>query len=329
MTGIAPTFSSVARRLVKRSYWATCAGLLVRNCLDARRFAAGNIETSSGTLHSGWSPIEGVTYIEEVVRDYAAYAGVDAFRGRVAEVGPGDNCGVALLLLANGCDHVDLADRYYSKRNPAQQAAIYRALAERHPRVREMLADADLTNEETFPRLSRYYGKRAAAEEFFSTHGEYDLIISRAVGEHLYDPCRAVRAMAKALRPGGTLLHKIDLRDHEMFSLFHGELKWLEVPESLYRLMTSASGRPNRVLAHEYRNALVEAGLNASLLVTRLAGVGDITPHKEYDAIESDVRRRAEQFVNARRRHFARKFQPVAAKDLATAGIFLVATKPK
>ena len=317
-----------ARSLIKRSYWGTCSSLVLKNFLDARRFAAGNIETTSGTLHSGWSPKDGVSYIEEVVRDYLAYARVNRFAGKAAEIGPGDNCGVALMLLANGCDHVDLADRYYSKRNPAEQAAIYRALAERHASVREILADADLFDEKTFPRLKRYYGKGAAAEEFFSSHHDYDLIVSRAVGEHLYDPVRAVAEMARALRPGGLLLHKVDLRDHEMFSLYHDELTWLEVPQPLYRRMTAASGRPNRVLVHEYRDALSRAGLKASVLVTRLAGVGDITPHREYDAIDISTRQRAERFVNARRRRFATKFHSVPTKDLATTGIFIVASKP-
>jgi SAM-dependent methyltransferase len=272
---------------------------------------------------------ESVKYIEDVVADYRYYGGITEFCGRVAELGPGDNCGVALLLVADGCKHVDLVDRYHSHRDVQQQAAIYGRLAHRHERLRTLLAGVNLEDEMSFPGICRFHGARAAAEEFFLDHRGYDCIVSRAVGEHLYDPVSALRRMAAALNPGGLLLHKIDLRDHEMLSLAHHELKWLEVPDWFFPHMTRASGRPNRVLAHEYRRVAEECGLGYRLLITHLAGHGDIVPHLEYDAIDIEIRTRAEQYVEHHRRRFAQSLRGLEARDLATTGIFLVARKPR
>jgi hypothetical protein len=96
------------------------------------------------------------------------------------------------------------------------------------------------------------------------------------VFEHVYDPRLAIARMATALKSGGLLLHKVDFRDHGMFSDRMHELTFFEVPDSLYSLMTRDTGRPNRVLIDTYRKALTELVADHDLLVTRLAGVGDI-----------------------------------------------------
>jgi len=76
-----------------------------------------------------------LAYIEEVFNDSKRYSGVRRFSGRVAEVGPGDNCGVGLLFLTGGYESVDLVDRFYSKRNSQLSAK---------------LGDFDVNNETSF-----------------------------------------------------------------------------------------------------------------------------------------------------------------------------------
>lgn len=65
--------------------------------------------------------------------------------------------------------------------------------------------------------------------------------------EHLFDPVAALDGMLEALRPGGTLVHRIDLRVHGMFRGQH-PLTFLTLPDAIYTRMTRNSGRPNRVL---------------------------------------------------------------------------------
>lgn len=312
-------------RLIRKSYRATCAVYLADDLLRGLRFRSGDIETESGTPHAGKAVDSSLQYIDEVFTDYKKYSGVGRFRGRVAEVGPGDNCGVGLRFLADGCESVDLVDRFYSKRSSAHQAEIYRALVARFPEIAPRIADA--SDDTTFQGLRRRYGPAASAEEFFVGSTGYDFVVSRAVMEHVYDPRVAVRRMAAALRPGGMLLHKVDLRDHGMFSGNFHELKFLEVPDWIYPRMTTHAGRPNRVLAHEYRALLQETLPDHDLLVTRLAGVGDVIPHQRYEEIPAAVRGRAVSYVRSVRHRFAASLRRVADEDLAIAGLFVVARR--
>ena len=199
-------------------------------------------------------------------------------RGTAAEVGPGDNAGVGLLLRAAGCESVELIDRFRSYRSPDQQRRIYQALADRHELPGPL--DRGWTTR-TCPVSSGV--SVPSAEEYFAREApdggrRYDLIVSRAALEHLYDPLGALRSMAACLNPGGRMLHKIDFRDHGMFTPAHPELTFLRYPGPLYRQMTQHSGLPNRMLLHRYRSLAGElAGplaLDTTILVISLVGEG-------------------------------------------------------
>lgn len=324
-----PLVKSLLKKTIKNAFWLSVAYYLVSDLIARARFSAGDIGTMSGTLHSELSEADSIAYIEDVFEDYRRYSGVSDFYGKIAEIGPGDNCGVGMLLRHSGAEWVDLVDRFYSKRNEAAQAGIYRTLIGKYPALKTLIGDADLANEASFGLLRRHYGENAAAERFFAMNTGYDFIVSRAVFEHLYDPLLALRGMVAALKPGGYLLHKVDLRDHGMFSGGFHELKFLEVPGGLYHCMTSASGRPNRVLVHAYRSTLNALGMKSQYLVTRLAGVGEILPHRPYEEIDAGLRSKAIAFVQSVRSNFAASFHDVSDEDLSVAGLFLVAKKPQ
>jgi SAM-dependent methyltransferase len=315
------------REFVKRRFGLRCAYYLVENEWVKLRGHAGDIETDSGTAHAGKSTDSSMDYIEEVFNDYKHYSGVSHFTGRVAEVGPGDSCGVGLMFLADGCESVDLVDRFYSKRDASQHAAIYRALFERYARGLARLGDFDVNDETTFDGLRRYYGESAAAETFFTEPDRYSFIVSRAVLEHVYDPRRAIERMAAALRHDGMLLHKVDFSDHSMFSDCAHELKFLEVPDFLYSRFTRDRGRPNRVLINTYRQVLSQVIPDHRLFVTRLAGVGEIAPHLPYEQIDRVRRNKAVDYVRSVRSKFCKSLRAISDEDLSVAGIFLTARK--
>ena len=77
----------------------------------------------------------------------------------------------------------------------------------------------------------------------------FDMIVSNAVIEEIYDPTPIFKAQSELLRPGGVMVHRIDLRDYGMFSKygFHA-LEFLTVPEWIYRHMVEGSGQPDRRL---------------------------------------------------------------------------------
>jgi SAM-dependent methyltransferase len=314
----------LAKRAVRRNVALTCAWYVLDDWRASRRLASGRFGTRSGARHATLSLEESLAYIERVHADYLTYAGRERFAGIVAEIGPGDNFGVALLVLGNGAEEVHAIDRYASVREAERHAAILRALASRHGLAH--LFDG-ARGERTLRGLIHHPG--LPAERFFRESGlAFDAIVSRAVIEHLYDPIAALDDMARALRPGGVMVHRIDLRDHGMFAGRH-PLTFLTVPDPLYRRMTRASGRPNRVLLPAWRAWLDRAGLPGSLRITRLAGVdGEIAP-AEWDEVDPNLREQALACVGAIRPHLAAIMAPCDDRDLAVSGCVLVAAKPK
>src|SRR5215469_5073307 len=193
----------------------------------------GHIQSESGSTHRNLEVEESVRYVEEVFNDYIVYGNLDEVRGTAAEVGPGDTAGVALLLRGAGCETVDLVDRFRSRRNAEQQERIYQMLAARHGLSTNAWHDDDL------PGITWRIG--SSAEAYFARRanegqrGCYDLIVSRATLEHLYDPLGAIRSMTKCLKPGGQMLHKVDFRDHGMFTPAQPELTYLRYPSWVHR----------------------------------------------------------------------------------------------
>lgn len=320
------------KKLANQSPYVKAALLAMDDLRWGIKLRAGRIETDSGTTHATLSLEESVRYIEEAFFDYKHYGGLASIRGVVAEVGPGDNAGVALLMRQDGCDQADLIDRYFCLRDPAKQNLIYEALSKRHQL--DWLKCGSAWNHQALLGIVQIFGQ--PAEVFFlncARNGRpvYDLIVSRAVMQHLYDPLSALESMVSCLKPGGRMLHKIDLRDLGLFTPQHHPLTFLRFPRSIYQLMVRNSGRPNRVLFHSYRDQLErlkERGLiEYVVFITRLAGVGNLIPHQLSGDIPGDAWRKAEVFVDNERRHFAKEFSRVNSRDLAVAGMFLVVTR--
>jgi SAM-dependent methyltransferase len=295
--------------------------------------ALGQIVTESGSTHLMRSESESLSYIEEVFTDYKTYGGIEKFSGVVAEIGPGDSAGVAMLMRYDGCDRVDLIDRYYSHRNLEQQSNLYEALAQKYQL--HYLKTTTNWDEQSLPGITWKIGQ--AAEVYFKTcrqeRGQiYDFIVSRAVLEHLYDPLTALQDMVACLKPGGRMFHKIDFRDHGMFTPMQNELFFLQIPGSIYPWMIRNSGRPNRIFVHRYRDVLEsmkQQGLiDYSILTTHLVSIGgEIVPHQVFEEIDPDKRCPAIDFIELHREKFAKEFVDVASQDLCISGVFLIVTK--
>jgi hypothetical protein len=305
---------------LRKTTVGACALLMVDNQLAKLRFAGGDIGTESGMAHRGLRLDQSLSYIDWVYSDYRAEAGIDKFYGKIAEVGPGDNCGVALRFIGDGADQVDLVDRFYSKRDDNHNAGIYRALIERDGIVRYAGKD----RETQFDGITRHYGTRASAERFFADHDGYDFIVSRAVMEHVADVKLSITRMKSALKPGGTMIHVVDLKDHGMFTAydFH-ELKLLEIPEWLYGEMTRAKGRPNRVPLSTYRDLLP----GASVKVTGLVG-GDRLDPVEYDSIPQAERDFGIEYVRRHKKDLQPRFRNEDDRDLAVSGFIVTWKRP-
>jgi len=240
----------------------------------------------------------------------------------VAEVGPGDNFGVAMLALLNGAACYTAVDRFYSRRDDEQQDKIYAALA------RHFDASSAFEGRPSERNLRDFsYLPGQPAEVFFSSSSEmFDFIISRAVLEHLYDPLGALDSMALRLTEGGTLIHRIDLRDHGMFSGLH-PLTFLSIPSGVYRLMTKERGLPNRFLYSDYKSWLEKSGLRGRLGVTRLVGDPDELAGVPFDQIDPRRIARSVELVRAIRRKLHGRYAAMSDADLSVSGCVLVASR--
>jgi SAM-dependent methyltransferase len=219
---------SIVRRIyptanarIRLNRLAVCTYLLATDRANAMLFSLGYIAATPAEGHTSRPVDESVAYVVRVFEDYKHYSGITRFHGRATEVGPGDNCGVGLMFLVDGCDRVDLLDRFYWRRDQQKQSRIYERLLELYPQLAaRRRAPSGLLNESTFDGIHCYYGKEASAESFFQSSEPYDFIFSRATFEHLIDPCAVLRSMARALKPGGMLLHEVDLRTMECSRLY-------------------------------------------------------------------------------------------------------------
>lgn len=283
----------------------------------------GVLSTSSGSRHAALNLDASLDYIERVYNDYLSYAGRPALTGRVIEIGPGDNFGVALLCLKNGASTITAIDKYRSNRNPDQQAAIYAALSSRF----DLAALFDGPPAEGTIRNFTYLPGMPAERFFTPQTPPYDAVISRAVLEHLDDPLLALDGMWERLQAGGMLVHRIDFRDHGMFAGAH-PLSFLTISRTVYRLMTRDTGRPNRVLLPAYRDHLIQRQWQSRIGITRLVGVEGEFPACRWEDLPAPARDQALRAVAAIRPKLAAPFRSYRDEDLAVAGIVLVAEKP-
>jgi hypothetical protein len=319
------SFKQSVKSLTARPFWLRYGTLAPYRALCAGASALTGL-TRSGARHAEGSIDESANYIASVFNMYKAAAGVEKFHGRIAEIGPGDSCGVSLMFLADGCRQVDLVDRFFSARDEQHQQAINRALVERLPQLTSLRRNGSFL-ESSFPALTRYYGESAAAETFFKDHKHYDYIVSCAVLEHVYDPLSALAAAASALNAGGVMLHQIDCRDHAQFSEEFHELKFLELRESLYSPLKWRGG-PNRVRLSAYVKVLRQEQMGFAIYINSMAGIAEeLPPSTTLENVPRSILDSSRQYVSKVRDGLAMPFRNMPDEDLMITRFLLVAGK--
>ncbi len=296
------------------------------------------IETQHGSSHSQKDLKESVHYIDEQFRDYLTYGELTEAKlkgKRILELGFGDNLGVALRFLAAGAERVVGVDKFYSTRDVAREREIYRAIREQLKNDERDRFDSavDLTAEIKFnaEKLKCINGLalESAASELVRQRESFDVIISRAVLEEIYNPHEVFLTADKLLAPGGLMMHKIDLSDYGMFSAVGMHpLTFLTIPESVYRLMATDSGIPNRKTTAYYQREMEELGYEAKYLVTSLVSKGSVVPHRALVELNGELSASALRSINAVRSKLSNSFIKLPDEELMVSGIFLIARKP-
>jgi SAM-dependent methyltransferase len=229
-------------------------------------------------------------------------------RGKIVlEYGPGNVPGVALLMFAYGAERVICVDRFPLLSFSEQNSRTLDALLERLPEAIRRRAETALRRVDgrvfSFdPGAITYLVRKSGLA---GLPGSVDLVISRAVLEHVDDLPATFADMEASLRAQGTAIHLVDLRSHGMHQ--ENPLDFLSWPPALWRIMHSHKGVPNRWRVTHYREVLKQGRLSVQRLSpTAHAAVSDVA---------------------AVRPHLARPFQAISDEELAWLGFWLVCRK--
>jgi SAM-dependent methyltransferase len=324
------------KHIAQKSKTAIITHHIYDNWRTKRRFRAGNIASTSGSTHTTFSLHDSLHYIDQVFQEYLTSSGIskDSLRGqRILEIGPGDNVGVAIKFLVAGAKQVVCLDKFYSSHAWEQERNIYQALREQLTGVEKQIFDEviDLNSgiRGDSDKLTYLLGTGIEEAEAVYDPASFDLIVSRAVFEHVYDPDAAFSVMEKLLKPGGYMLHKIDFRDHGMFSKHHHHpLTFLTIPDRVYRLMVYDSGKPNRKLVNYYRQTAAASGFATKILIANIVGVEhEIAVHKEQALFGVDYHQRTIDLLSNIRPHLQHEFKSLPDEELMISSIFLIARK--
>ncbi|MDP1928349.1 MAG: class I SAM-dependent methyltransferase [Thiobacillus sp.] len=233
----------------------------------------------------------------------------DYLRGkRILEYGPGDVPGVAILMVAHGASQVVCADRFPMVRMSPKNIQILKIMLERlsqplRDRASACFGQTDHPESGFDPRFIDYLVQPSGLSGLAS---EVDLVISRAVLEHVNDLPATFRDMYAALKPGGVAVHLVDLKSHGLHR--DNPLDFLSWPAWLWSMMYSAKGVPNRLRANAYRDAVAQCGF-------------------EFIAMKPTVLA-APDNVQAIRGALAAPFKTLSEEDLSWLGFWLVCRKP-
>lgn len=226
---------------------------------------------------------------------------------RILEYGPGDMPGVALLMIAHGADSVVCVDRFPMVSISAMNTEVLaHLLAGLDGEAKERAASCFLRRGDPASGLCeqriRYLVKAGGLSGLSDAA---DLIISRAVLEHVNDLHATFADMHNALCETGVAIHQVDLKSHGLHR--NNPLDFLTWPAHWWSWMYAHKGMPNRWRVNRYRQALLENGLRTILLKpTVLADQRDIVEVRPY---------------------LAAPFRAVSDEDLSWLGFWLVCGK--
>ena len=227
---------------------------------------------------------------------------------QVIEYGPGDMPAVALLMVAYGARCVVCVDRFPLLRLSPPNIEVLKQLVTNLPAAQRTRAEQCFVTpgqpDSGFnPACIEY---RVTPNGLSGLADWADLIVSRAVLEHVNDLTATFADMRAALRPGAMAIHLVDLRSHGLHQ--HNPLDFLRWPLLLWRLMYGHKGVPNRWRVDRYRAELQTSGLET--LSLRPAAV-----------IE-------QRLIDNVRPKLARPFRHLSDADLSCLNFWLICRKP-
>lgn len=228
-------------------------------------------QTGRGEQEGGEADI--ADYFIECFRDYRRHLGLNDEEVKsylknkvVLEYGPGDILGVALLFYASGAKRVHCVDRFPLSRMSEKNVNVYhRLLSSLDGRERQRAENAFRERGKPASGFNhRAIDYRVTRDGLSEGARKYDLIISRAVLEHVNDLEKTMLDIKRGLREGGLSIHEVDLKSHGLDR--YTDFDFLTWPKLIYELMYSHKGCPNRWRVDKYRELAERSKLHVKML---------------------------------------------------------------
>ena len=226
---------------------------------------------------------------------------------RVLEYGPGNIPGIGLLMLAYGAERVTCVDKFHLYSLSTKSIEVLRCIiSSLEGNIRRNAMDCFV--EEGDPLLGfkdKYLKYIINPYGLSGLSNECDLIISRAVLEHVNNLPATFADIHNALCDDGITIHKVDLGSH---GLHRGNcLEFLTWPTILWSYMYRHKGCVNRWRIDRYRESTYENGLKIEMIKpNKVANKHDIEEVRPY---------------------LARQFRNVSDEDLSWLDFWLVCRK--
>lgn len=285
----------------------------------------------SGATHNAWTTDQSVSYIRDVFADYCTYGRVFEWNiegANVLEVGPGDNLGVALQFYAAGAREVTCVDRFQLPQTAPTTERVYEQVVREldgaaATRAKDVLRAGACTLEPAVRHL------QAPIEGLEQLLGEekFDLILSRAVLEHVANLDQAWSSMVRLLKPGGVMLHKVDLRNHSLFADLH-PLYWMTIGEAQWRWLSAPDPTLNRRLWPDYRELTATWQLESHTWITHILDHEECVPHLLPNELAGHYEPGDIDRVEQIRDRLLPRYRNLDVEDLMVSGIFVVVRKP-
>ena len=279
--------------------------------------------------------IERIRSIYDQYLRFAGWTTASVEAARIIELGPGYTIGAPLMFAADGADFVVGLDKFVPLQDGQDFGLMY-------SRMRDTLSEAQKISFDRAIRLrpkielNKDHGAHIDHKELSDCvqslgPATYDMIVSNAVIEEIYDPASNFKAQDAMLRPGGVMVHRIDLRDYGMFSKygFH-PLEFLTIPDWIYRRTVEGSGQPNRRMVDYYRDLGQRLGYRTEVWVTNVLSSSDKDlpePKRELRA-GVDYGDKEKKLLAEIRPRLLDRYKMLSDADLLTAGIVFVGRKP-
>ncbi|WP_309385506.1 class I SAM-dependent methyltransferase [Cerasicoccus frondis] len=285
---------------------------------------------TSGRRHQRYSLEKSASYIEDYVTLFEdLLGGPGSFHGHVCELGPGDSLGGGVLYRLRGAASVTFLERFQRQESEREKKIcelIYQREIDRKSSTEQSNSATQSLNPitNTFQLIQ---GVTAESHLRVDTT-TYDLILSNSVIQHTTDPLPLLQLCYDRLKPGGRMLHVIDLRNLGILKQW-GELAWLETPPALHRRMVRHTGRPNRTRFKDYRNWAESTGGKMTVRIRHLVGSdqhwGDVAPTD----IPEDAWSASRELVREARPRFTPIFRSHSTRDHAVATFVFIVEKPE